>query len=141
MLRARRYERIFCTGGGGTIVYDPPVLSSSSQKVAALNGQSKSATTSDFTGTVSDFGGADLIDLPGIGFSDKTTLGYLPNGNRTGGTSSVADSIDSADIALLGNCMASIFAMSSVNHGGAMTTVAEIVQPNDHSVLSNPLHA
>ena len=52
----------------------------------------------------------------------------------------LAEGIHNANIALLGNYMASIFAMASDNHGGA-TTVAEIAQPHDQSVLSNPHHA
>ena len=131
-------------GSGGTIVYDPPV---SGQNTAGGGPVLPSATTDmgpveHSTGTsISGFEAKDNIDdLPSLAFDAQSTLGYLPNGNRTEGTLSLADGIHSANIALLGNYVASIFAIGSVNHGGA-TPIAEIVQPNDHSVLSNPHHA
>ena len=154
-------------GSGGAIVYDPPVLSSSSQNPAISSGQpvitgathelaAASATgtlpgskgtsildhsgspveTSHLTETVFGFGGADCV-----AFGDKTTLGYLPNGNRTGGALlSNADGVDSAKIALLGNYMASSFAVAGDNHSGT-TVVADGAQSNAQSLLSNPHHA
>ena len=105
-------------GSGGTIVYDPPVTPSSGQNTAAPGPVVPSATTG--TGET-----LDPMDLPGIAFNVQSTLGYLPNSNQAGGILSLADGIHSANIALLGNYMASIFAMASDNHGGA-TTVAEV---------------
>ena len=82
----------------------------------------------------------ESMDLPGIAFNAQSTLGYLPNSNQAGGIPSVAEGIDNANIALLGNYMASMFAVASDNHG-AITTLAEVAQHNDQSVLSNPHHA
>ena len=141
-------------GSGGTIVYDPPVAPSSGQNTdAPVSATTGTGETLDLaaaiakpversTGTsICGFGAKDNIDdPPGLAFNAQSTLGYLPDGNRTAGTLSLADGIHSANIGLLGNYMASIFAMASVNHGGT-TTAAEVGQPNDHSVLSNPHHA
>ena len=119
-------------GSGGTIVYDPPVTPSSGQNSAALGPVVPSATTG--TGET-----PDPMDLPGIAFNVQSTLGYLPNSNHTGGIPFLAEGIHNANIALLGNYMASTFGASD-NHGGA-TMGAEVGQPHDHSVLSNPHHA
>ena len=120
-------------GSGGTIVYDPPVTPSSGQNTAAPGPVVPSATTG--TGET-----LDPMDLPGIAFNVQSTLGYLPNSNQAGAIPSLAEGSDSANIALLGNYMASIFATASDNHG-SITTVAEVAQPNDQSVLSSPHHA
>jgi hypothetical protein len=94
---------------------------------------------SSFGGSVSGLGGQDAIDLPGIAFSAHTTLGYLPNSNQTGGTLSVTDGSHGATIALLGNYMASSFALLGDNHGGSMV-VAEASQSGNGSLLTNPHH-
>ena len=119
-------------GGGGTIVYDPPVTPSSDQNTAAPGPVVPSATT----GTRET---VDPMDLPGMAFNVQATLGYLPNGNHTGGIPSPPEAIHNPNIALLGNYMASIFAMTGNNDG--MMRVAEVAQPNDQSALSNPHHA
>jgi hypothetical protein len=117
-------EAVTFSGPTGTLV-----LGSSSTS----GGQS-----SNFTGTVSGFGAQDVIDLPGIAFDAQTTLGYLPDSNQTGGTLSLADGAQSAKIALLGNYMASSFAVASDNHGGTMVTEAS--QASNQSFLTNPQH-
>jgi hypothetical protein len=93
---------------------------------------------SNFTGTVSGFGAQDVIDLPGIAFDAQTTLGYLADSNQTGGTLSLTDGAKSAKIALLGNYMASSFAVASDNHGGTMVTEAS--QASNQLFLTNPQH-
>ena len=118
-------------GSGGTIVYDPPVTPSSSQNTAAPAPVAPSAPTG--TGET-----LDPMDPPGIAF--KSTLGYLPDSNQAGVIPTLAEGIPSANIALLGNYMASIFATAGGNHG-TVTTLAEVAQPNDQSVLSIPHHA
>ena len=50
-----------------------------------------------------------------------------------------AEGIPNANIALLGEYMASTFA--GVGNHGAATAVAEMAQANDHTVLGNPGHA
>ena len=117
-------EAVTFSGPTGTLV-----LGSSSTS----GGQS-----SNFTGTVSGFGAQDVIDLPSIAFDAQTTLGYLAASNQTGGTLSLTDGAQSAKIALLGNYMASSFAVASDNHGGTMVTEAS--QASNQSLLTNPQH-
>jgi hypothetical protein len=93
---------------------------------------------SNFAGTVSGFGAQDIIDLSGIAFDAQTTLGYLPNSNQTGGTLLLTDGTQSAKIALLGNYLASSFAVASDSHGGTMVT--EVSQAGNQSLLTNPHH-
>ena len=81
----------------------------------------------------------DPMDLPGIAFNVQSTLGYLPNSNQGVGIPSGTEGSDNANIALLGNYMASIFAAARDNHG-IVTALSEIAQP-DQSVLSSPHHA
>jgi hypothetical protein len=94
---------------------------------------------STFAGSISGFGDRSIIDLPGIAFGPSTTLGYLPNGNHTQGTLSLTDGSHSANIALLGNYMASSFAVMGDNHGGSMV-IAEASQSANQSLLTNPHH-
>ena len=128
-------------GSGGTIVYDPPAPAgnapTSDTSGSATIGNGTTLGVAADTGTVSGFGGRDAIDLPGIAFDAQTTLGYLANNNPVGGMLSLADGTHSANIALLGNYMASSFAAASDNHGGTMV-VAETPQAGDQSLLSNP---
>ena len=58
---------------------------------------------------------------------------------RPRGTPSLSEGAYGANIALLGNYIASSFAMASNNHGG--TVVADASIPNDQPLLSNPRHA
>ena len=109
----------FQAGSPGELVFDQP---------------------STFAGTVAGFGAQDTIDLPSIAFGPQTTLGYLPNSNQTGGTLSVTNGSQSASIALLGNYMASSFAVVGDSHGGTMVT-ADASQSGNQSLLTNPQHA
>jgi hypothetical protein len=117
-------EAVTFSGSTGTLV-----LGSSSTS----GGQS-----SNFTGTVSGFGAQDVIDLPGIAFDAQTTLGYLPDSNQPGGTLSLAGGAQSAKIALLGNYMASSFAVASDNHSDSM--VIEAWQASNQALLTHPQH-
>ena len=94
---------------------------------------------STFTGTISGFGAQSAIDLPSIAFDQQPTLGYLPNSNQPGGTLSLTDGSHSANIALLGNYIASSFAVAGDNHGGTMV-VAEASQSGIQPLLTNPQH-
>jgi hypothetical protein len=104
-------------------------------ELAAADSESVASTGSKATVP----GAQNVIDLPDIAFGAQTTLGYLSDSHWTGGKISVADGMQNANIALLGNYMASSFAMASDGHGGTMAA-AEAAQP-DQSLLSNPHHA
>ena len=92
---------------------------------------------STFTGKVSGFGAQNVIDLTGIAFNAQTTLGYSANSNKTGGTLSITDGALSAKIALLGNYMASSFAIGSDHHGGTLI----IAEASSSSQLASPTQA
>jgi hypothetical protein len=90
-------------------------------------------TESPFTGalTPNAGGGASgAIDLSCIGFGANTTLGYSANAANTGGTLTVTDGTQSANIALLGQYTAASFAMTSDGNGGTLITEPAVVTPN-----------
>ena len=119
---------------------DPaPVAFTGSSGTLIIDGSASAGHALDFTGPVSGFGGQNVIDLPGIAFDAQTTLGYSTNSDQTGGTLSLADGTHCANIALLGNYMASCFTAAGDGHGGTVV-VAEAPQAGDQSLLSNPHH-
>ena len=124
-MTAGNSKSVAFTGSTGTLILDGDT---------SLAGRS-----SNCAATVSGFGAHNVIDLPNIAFDAHTTLGNLSNSGPTGGTLSVADGMHGANIELLGNYMASSFAMASDGHGG--TVIAEAAIPNGQSLLSNPHHA
>ena len=132
-------------GSGGTIVYDPPAPAGNAPTSEHIERSADerqchdaSAIAAD-TGTVSGFGGRNVIDLPGHRIRCTDYLGYLPNNDQAGWHTVARGRHHSANIALLGNYMASCFAAESDNHGGTMV-VAEAPQAGDQSLLSNPHH-
>jgi hypothetical protein len=82
--------------------------------------QLDSATT--FAGQVALFAPGNTIDLRDIAFGASTSLGY--SGNTDGGTLTATDGANSANIALIGNYMATAFATASDGHGGTAVTIA-----------------
>ena len=86
--------------------------------------------SASFTGTVAGMTGSDSIDFADI---DPTKVQQPTfNGNSSGGTLNVTDGTHSANIALLGNYLASTFTASSDGHGGTAVTDPAIlggVQP------------
>ena len=78
--------------------------------------------SADSNPQISGFGGSDHIDLRDIGLTDSTTLGYAANSAGTGGTLTVSDGVNSANLALIGNYTAGSFAMASDNQGGTLIT-------------------
>ena len=100
-------------------------VSSSHITFAGQSGTLQLDKSQSFTGQISGFGGADQIDLGDIAFdASATTLGYSGNSGNSGGTLSVSDGTHTANLALLGNYMASSFATSSDGHGGTLITDA-----------------
>ena len=149
-------------GKGGTIVYDPPApmsyastpgpatieTSATLESAAAvpgsvaLSGFSENqlvAQPSTFTGAASGFGANDAIDLPAIAFDARTTLGFLPDCNSTGGTQPLTEGSHSAKIALLSNYMASSFAVANNNNGSTMVAT-EASQAGNEPLLTISKH-
>ena len=92
--------------------------------------------SSTVTGTVSGFGRESHAQHE-IAFDTQTPLGYLPNSNQTAGTLTFADGTRSANIALLGNHMASSFAVVNDSSGGTMV-VTETSQASNQSLPTKP---
>ena len=86
-----------------------------------------------FAGTVAGLALGNYLDLTDIAYVASKTPGYTPNGANTGGTLSVTDGTHTANIALLGNYLASSFVSSSDGHGGTLIT--------DPTVLGGVPHA
>jgi hypothetical protein len=93
-------------------------------------------SSAGFTGTVAGMTGHDMLDLRDINFATIQTPRFT--GTSSGGTLTVTDGSHTANIALLGNYMASSFVASSDGHGGT-----SVIDPpiNQASVLSPPQHA
>jgi hypothetical protein len=88
-----------------------------------------------FSGTVAGLAGTDTLDLRDISFGAATRTSYKGDGSQ--GTLSVTDGIHTANIQLLGNYMASTFAITGDSHGG---TAIEIT-PQAVVALTQPQHA
>ena len=131
-------------GGGGALLTDPPIDTSphtiaDGATLEIDNGASGKITFAGpagtlqldnpwaFSGKVAGFGGEDQIDLMDVSFGTQTSLGYARSGS-TGGELKVSDGIHTANIALLGNYMASTFATASDGHGGTLITAAPQAQ-------------
>jgi autotransporter passenger strand-loop-strand repeat protein len=91
--------------------------------------------------TISGFQAGDTIDLavflspfnvPG------TTLGFTENASNTGGTLTVSDGSHVASMALLGQYMASSFALSSDGYGGTFVTDPAVAA---QASIATPHHA
>ena len=93
--------------------------------------------SASFSGTVAGMAGQDTID-----FADIDPAKVLPpsySGDASGGTLSVTDGSHSANIALIGNYMASVFVPSSDGHGG--TSVVDPPALGGVQPLVTPPHA
>jgi hypothetical protein len=89
---------------------------SGSVAFAADTGTLKLDNSSSFAGTVAGMTGRDTIDFADI---DPTKVQQPTfNGNSSGGTLTLTDGTHAANIALLGNYMASLFVAGSDGHGG-----------------------
>jgi hypothetical protein len=116
------------------------VISSYSGQVlfAASTGTLELLNSSTFAGTVAGMTGQDTIDFADI---DPTKV-HQPvySGTASSGTLTVTDGSHTANIALLGNYMASTFVTSSDGHGGT-----NVVDPSavwtQTSLLVQPQHA
>jgi hypothetical protein len=101
---------------------------------AADTGTLQLDNSATFSGTVAGMTGSDSIDFADIDPTKVQTPSY--NGDASGGTLSVSDGAHSANIALLGNYLASTFTAVSDGHGGTAVTdpavlggVAPLVTP------------
>jgi hypothetical protein len=115
-------------------------ISSASDKQVAFLGDTgtlKLDDPSSFSGTVAGMSGRDTIDLANINFATVQSPTF--SGNSSGGTLAVTDGTHTANIALLGNYLASTFVTSSDGHGG--TFVTDPPADSSTAVLIQPPHA
>jgi hypothetical protein len=77
--------------------------------------------------------GQDCLELADINFATIQSPSF--SGTRTGGMLTVTDGTHTANIALLGNYMATSFVVSSDGQGGTF-----VVEPPLTSPLSGPSH-
>jgi hypothetical protein len=116
------------------------LFGASNASVSFAPGSTGTLTLSDsqaFAGTVAGLALGNDLDLADIAFGANMTLGYSPNANNTGGTLSVSASGHTANIALLGNYLASSFVTASDGHGGTLITDP----PTNQLAIGQPLHA
>jgi hypothetical protein len=103
---------------------------------AAPSGVLELLNSSSFAGTVAGMSDEDAIDFADINPSKVQAPSYC--GDTSGGTLSVTDRTHTANIALLGNYVASTFVASSDGDGG--TNVVERSPPDQTSVVALPAH-
>lgn len=118
-------------GNGETLIVDGAV--SADIAFTGSSGTLLLEQPSTFTGTVSGFGAQNIIDLQGIAFNSNTTLAYSQNVAETGGTLTVANGGNSANIALLGNYLAASFVAAADGPSG--TQITEAAQPSNQLSL------
>ena len=120
-------------GVGETVELTSP--SSTSMTFSGPTGTLKLDDPASFSGTVAGLGSQDSIDLADISFTSVRTPSYA--GTASNGTLTVTDGVHTANIALLGNYLASTFVTSGDGHGG--TLVADL--PANQSSFLAQSHA
>jgi autotransporter-associated beta strand protein/probable HAF family extracellular repeat protein len=103
---------------------------------SGTTGTLKLDNSSSFAGTVAGISDQDTIDFADIDFANVQRPSY--SGTPAGGTLSVTDGTHSANIALLGNYLASTFVASGDGHGG--TNVVDPPATNQTLLLTQPQH-
>lgn len=95
--------------------------------------------SSALTGTISGWQTNDYIDLGDILFADGvTSLAYTQNGDHSGGTLTLSDTIHTVALNLLGQYSAADFTLSSDGHGGTLISDPAVAQ---QAQLAPALHA
>jgi autotransporter passenger strand-loop-strand repeat protein len=90
-------------------------------RFATANGTLKLDHSSTFSGSITgQLASGDIIDLADISAGPNATIGY--SGNNSPGTLTVSDGTHTANIALLGQYMATSFVAASDGHGGTLIT-------------------
>jgi hypothetical protein len=95
--------------------------------------------SSSFSGTVAGLADQDTLDLRDINPATVQTPIY--SGSSSRGTLTVTDGTHTANIALLGNYLASTFVTSSDGHGGTAIVDPLLASTNHQMVLTQPQHA
>jgi hypothetical protein len=104
---------------------------------AGSTGTLKLDNSSGFSGMVAGMTGSDTIDFADISYA--TIQNPIYSGTSAGGTLSVTDGSHTANIALIGNYLASTFVASSDGHGG--TSVVDPPAAGQAALLTQSQHA
>ena len=107
-------------------------ISTQSIIFTGMTGTAQFANAVDFTGYVAGLAGSDALDLSDVAFGPNTTATFL--GNTSGGTLTVSDGTNTANITLVGNYLSSNWDLSSDANGG--TIVVDPVSPNNWRALN-----
>ena len=121
---------------GATLEIDSPYAGPVT--FAGSTGTLQFENPSSFTGTVAGLTGQDALDLRFINPATVQTPTY--SGNSSGGTLTVTDGTHTANIALLGNYLASTFVASSDGHGGTAIVDPVLSSSTQQMVLTQPQH-
>jgi hypothetical protein len=124
-------------GAGETL----EVISTYSGQVSftASTGILELLNSSGFAGTVAGMTGQDTIDFADIDPTKVQQPTY--SGTASGGILTVTDGSHTANIALVGNYIASTFVRSSDGHGGANVVDPSATETSQTSLLVQPHHA
>ena len=122
---------------GATLEIDSPYASPVT--FAGSTGTLQLDEPSSFAGTVAGLTGEDTLDLRFI--NPATVHPPTYSGNSSGGTLTVTDGTHTANIALLGNYLASSFVTSSDGHSGTAVVDPVLASSSQQLVLSQPQHA
>jgi len=124
-------------GAGATL----EVISTYSGQVSftASTGILELLNSSGFAGTVAGMTGQDTIDFADIDPTKVQQPTY--SGTASGGILTVTDGSHTANIALVGNYIASTFVRSSDGHGGANVVDPSATETSQTSLLVQPHHA
>ena len=95
--------------------------------------------STDFSGTVAGLANDDAIDFADINFA--TLIQPVYSGTSSSGTLTVADDTRTANVALLGNYLASSFVATNDGHGGTMVVDPVLPVLNQQTILTLPQHA
>ena len=88
-----------------------------------------------FTGQVSGLTGSDTLDLADISYGPNTTVSF--SGNATGGTLTIANGTQTANIVLTGDYLTSGWTLSSDGHGGTDVVDPSLTTPVISSGVEN----
>jgi hypothetical protein len=95
------------------------IFGASNQNVTfapGADGTLKLDTAQSYTGSIAGLTQGDTLDLASLAYGPNMTVGF--SGTAAGGTLSVGNGTQAANIALLGNYLASTFTLSSDGRGG-----------------------
>ena len=125
IIQIRQIQPITIDNGGSA------EISGASSQAVTFEGATGTLKLDDapaFTGHISGLTGADAIDLADVGYGANTRATF--SGNANGGTLTVTNGTQTANIALLGNYLTSGWTLSGDGHGGTVVVDPTSTFPN-----------